>query len=394
MNNVLVLKTVSILSFIISAIFTILLMTSNTIGILSFVLTVGMAVILELAKCGFFFEALTNNIIKMPVRILLGAIAILLIFASIFASAAYIQNQTNKAKNVQLQNSESYKQVEQNKKINVELYEIKKKEIEDLKNQINFERNETNKIIESMPANYIDRKNQARIQSQNKIADIQKNIDGKTKELYTLAEKIQITQKIDQNKNILNENGYTSMFENFANILNKNSATQEQKITTETLELWFYVMLGIIFEFVAVLTSYLALQKSNKLATKTQNDVVGFKPTLIKTNEDTKEFDFIKPKMTIGFKQENKSQNKLENLQTPNFYNNEDIKKYITYMYTNLKNGNESKGYNPIGKNTGIGVEVARKIKAHLEQIGVIQTIGTKTFVLDDYQACTQKIQA
>jgi len=136
MNNPTILKSISILAFIISALFTIILMTSGTVGVIAYILTVGMAVILETCKCGFFYEALSNTKLNIVIRGVLATIALLLVAASIFASASYVQNQANKTKNKQVKTSTQYKQLEEGKKVQQDLYNNKKKEIEDLKKQM------------------------------------------------------------------------------------------------------------------------------------------------------------------------------------------------------------------------------------------------------------------
>ena len=62
-------------------------------------------------------------------------------------------------------------------------------------------------------------------------------------------------------------------------------------------------------------------------------------------------------------------------------------------MYSKLKNGNVCKGYNTIGQYTGLGVDNARKIKSHLQKLGIIHTIGTKTYTQVDLQTCKAKLQ-
>ena len=42
-----------------------------------------------------------------------------------------------------------------------------------------------------------------------------------------------------------------------------------------------------------------------------------------------------------------------------------------------------SKGYINIAKNTGIATDTARKIKGHLEQLGIVKTDGNRTIILD-----------
>lgn len=411
MNNPTVLKSVSIVAFVISAIFTIMLMTSGTIGMFSFVLTAAMGLVLELAKCGFFYEALANTALNGAVRATMIAISLILIISSILASAAYIQNQANKTKNRQIQSSSQYKQLEQAKATQQDLYETKKREIEGLKVLQQNQQTAGDKIINSMPKNYIDRKNAQRASTASQMADTQKIIDRKSSELSQIGATLQ--SPIDTSGLKINsENGYTAMFKTMASIVNKSESYKDNPIDSDALEMWFFIILGVIFELVAVLTAYLAQLKRKSISptlkkTSVQESNIGFKPQVVTAHNDN---ESIQAKRQIGFRassppSESKTDKikSLETLSTTDFYNPstnvpdiniDDIKKYVEYMYSNLKNGNESKGYNPIGQFTGVGVENARKIKAYLERLGIIKTIGTKTFVLCDLQACKAKVQA
>jgi hypothetical protein len=71
------------------------------------------------------------------------------------------------------------------------------------------------------------------------------------------------------------------------------------------------------------------------------------------------------------------------------FYNDinvDDLKKYLEYMFASekYKTLKESPGYTPIGRETFIGIETARKIKGFLEHLGIVESVGTKTFVRKD----------
>jgi hypothetical protein len=122
-----------------------------------------------------------------------------------------------------------------------------------------------------------------------------------------------------------------------------------------------------------------------------------------KKDESLVSTDFYSPSKEEVF--DNKNDTKIaESLVSSDFYSpskevnsgiiKEDLKKYIDYMYSSPKylDFGESPGYNPIGKNTSIGIENARKIKAYLEQLGIIQTFGTKTFVQMEKSECESKI--
>lgn len=395
-------------------------MTSGTVGILAFLLTVGMGIILELAKCGFLFESLSNTKLSMPIRIIMAGIALLLVGASILASASYVQNQANKTKNIQTKTSSQYKQLEQGKALQQDLYNTKKQEIEDLKALQQKQQEEGERIISSMPKNYTDRRNQQRADTQKQIARTQETINQKSTELSQIGANLQAP--IDTtNLKINSDNGYTAMFETIADIINDSEEYKGHPIKPEVLEMWFFIGLGIIFELVAVITAYLSQLKSTHPQGKAiekdtiiLNEGIGFKPQVITASKDNGfNDDYIQAKRQIGFQaaaissvtaatmpgHKTEQSKSLESLVTPNTYNDsninqDDLRKYIEYMYATLRNGTESKGYNPIGQDTGIGIENARKIKAYLERLGIVRTVGTKTFVLLDLQACKGKLQA
>jgi hypothetical protein len=437
-NNPTVLKSISIIAFIISALFTIQLMTSGTVGITAWILTVGMAIILEACKCGFFYEALSNTKLPKGIRGLLAAIAILLVASSIFASASYVQNQANKTKNKQMKTSSQYKQLEQGKALQQDRYNTLKQEIEKLEALKVQQQQEGDKIVNSMPKNYIDRRNNQRVETQQQIAGTQELIEAKSKELTDLANNLQ--KPIDTvNLKVNADNGYTAMFQTIAEMINSGDDYKDSPVKAEVIEMGFFIGLGIIFELVAVLTAYLSqLKTSPEGCTAFKNTLmdnsIGFnlKPlrTSLVSNEDIQGIiqNDIQLKRTIGFQApapssvsasitlEGKTQNLspssegLETLVHPNVesktqdmsysFNREiskccdttdfhadsdisqdDLKIYVEYMNQNQKDG-ISPGYMNISKKTGLSVECCRKIKGHLERIGIVKTDGARTIIL------------
>ena len=288
MNNPILLRTVSGVSFVISGLFTIILMTSGTVGILACILTVGMAVVLELCKCGFMYEALSNLKLNPGIRMIMGIISILLVASSIFASASYVQNQANKTKNIDLEESRQFKELEQGKAFKEDLYGVKKKEIEDLKALQQQQLQKGQEITNSMPKNYITRKNEQRAKTQSQVEETQRLINAKQDELSSLGTDLQ--KPLDTTNLKLNaDNGYTAMFQKLADLFNSSEEYKKNPVKAESLEMWFFIGLGIIFEFVAVLTAYLAQLKSNpdslwsssKKDNYTTHNTAGFKPEVV-----------------------------------------------------------------------------------------------------------------
>jgi hypothetical protein len=435
MNNPLVLKFISVTAFIISALFTILLMTSGTVGILAFILTVGMAVILEVAKCGFFYESLTNTKLLLPIRALLGVIALLLVASSIFASGSYVQNQANKTKNKQLKESSQFKQLEQGKALQQDLYNVKKKEIDDLKGLQEQQKQEGTNIINSMPKNYIDRRNQQRVDTQKQVTETQKLIDKKSDELSGLGAALQ--NPIDSsNVKVNSDNGYTAMFKSISEVINSSEDYKNDPVKPESLEMWFFIGLGIIFELVAVLTAYLAQLKGKSVGAATKRDIstdfpgIGFKPqvvTAISKDSDGVQGDYnevVQAKRQIGFQspgissvtastRANKNIEVIENLKNCESCNiegkshdtslfltdevsgicesckiddidNKVLNRYLDYIYSHVKNDGSIPGYQTTARDLGLGLDFVRKLKNHCEHLGILESdsVSRKTFII------------
>lgn len=369
MNNPIVLRTTAIVSFIISAIFTIMLMTSGIIDAFPYILTATTSIILELAKCGFIYEALINKNLNKIIRTVMIIISLILIGSSILASSAFILNQANKTKNKQIQSSAQFKQLEQSRLLQQDLYQTKKQEIEDLKALQLNQKDIGTTIVNTMPNNYTDKKNEQRRITSQQIAETQKMIDKKSTELSQLELKLQNPINTASLK-INSEHGYTSIFIKMTELINTTKQLKDNPITPEAMEMWFYMLLMVLFEFVTVVTAYLAQLKSKT----TTNTVEPFGTTESEQVNDTETLNTTEPYKGLGIDKDK-------------------VAKYVEYMYNNLKNNNQSRGYNTIGQYTGLGVENARKVKSYLEKLGIVHTVGTKTYTKVDLQTCKTKLQ-
>ena len=384
-------------------------MTSGTVGIFNFVLNALMALVLELAKCGFIFEALTNTTLNKIMRTIMISISLILIGASIFASSAYIQNQANRVKNMQLQSSTQFKQFEQSKSLQQEMYDLKKREIEELQALKLNQKATGEKILSTMPTNYTDKKNEQRAITTGQITDTQKIIDRKSTELTQIGLTLQAPMDIS-NLKINSENGYTSMFVKISEMINKTKSFKDNPISPETLEMWFYLLLMILFEFVMVITAYLAQIKGKleQLKSDKTSNIPNESPNEILDTTELQPQNVLEvcsdnnPQLNKTYL--NKNNLKIERVKNPESMvttdsykgleiDKKDMKKYVDYMYATLKNENECRGYNSIGQYTGIGVDKARRIKAQLVRLGVIHTVGTKTYTQVDMKTCKAKLQ-
>jgi hypothetical protein len=187
------------------------------------------------------------------------------------------------------------------------------------------------------------------------------------------------------------------MFKAMADMINSSEDYKDNPVSASSIEMWFFIGLGIIFELVAILTAYLAQLKgtligfTGKKDTLTDNSI-GFKPKLVTaslTSNDTTtnltDADYIdepvKKMQLIGFysgaaaastgANKNMEQVKsLEDLSQTNIdgFSKTDLMNYIEFMYQNKKSNNESPGCKKIFENVGTGskLEDFRKIRGYI----------------------------
>jgi hypothetical protein len=238
-------------------------------------------------------------------------------------------------------------------------------------------------------------------------------IDKKSKELEAIGGDLKASLDIDKvTAQVEDTKGYTALFSALSNGLNENEAFKENPVTPEKVEVFFFSFLGIVFEMVAIFLFVfsgieekrhpLPLQQKtveSLSATKSAgnlnytpntsepqvNDASGLDKNLVDQWQQPKtltpeERDKLKKKRfkpaiaKIGFQAP----------PTPSAgIDREDLKKYVEYMYKHHKD-NVSPGYRTIAAEIEIDKEQARKIKAHLEQIGVVKTQGTQTIIKVD----------
>jgi hypothetical protein len=319
-----------------------------------------MGLILEACKMGFAYESLSNTRLNLFIRVSLGVIAILLIISSILASAGYIQNQANKTLNTSILKSNQYKQQEQAKKLQQELYEAKKQDIADTKQSYQKQVADMQKVKDNYPSNYLTRKENLQAEINAKLKELQQVTDKKNVELESIA--VELNKPIETKSiSIVDDKGYRSMFILLADKLNAINDTTDYK--PEALEFYFYVILSIIFECVAVLTSFLAMLKTSP----------SLSPHVAETlTTPSITHNKIIPinKQVIGFKPEPKPRNIDDNI----------LEKYYTHMINTARN-NISMGYKSIGSSIGIDTEMARMCKRLLEEQGKIKTVGNRTVI-------------
>jgi hypothetical protein len=334
-------KVFSIATYVISLIFTILLMISSTASTLGLVLVFFMAVILDGSKVLLFYMSLTHKNLNIIFRSILFILSIVLLISSIIASCGYILNESNKKTNIEIKQSDEYSQQQDLKNKNEELYNLKKQELENLKESHKDEVKNMTNILNGYPSNYITKKEnlQKEINSLKEKHNIL--VSEKMNELKNLGSK-----EIKTSSNILNENGYTAIFKLFGNSLHKSS---------EEISLIFFMILSIVFEIIALISLYLSSIEN-----------VDFK---LKNGED------LKPKDV-----EQKDNHKLSLLKGG--LDVKKVKAYLEYMYENAEN-NISDGYIKISKEIGIKADEGRKIKSWLEGQGILKAEGGRTKIIN-----------
>jgi hypothetical protein len=373
MSKTVVLKSVAVLSFVISAVFTVKLMTSGTDGLMAYWLTFGMAIIFEVVKCGFFYKSLTDRKLNFGIRVTIGSLAVILFCCSIFASAGYISNNANQNKNTSVKNSTEYKQLEEGRNINKDMYNQKKAEIESL--QLNKQKviSDMERIRDSYPKSYITAKENMTKDILSKSQQLQKEIDIKNAELDNVSNKINVPLDVSK-LNVLDTTGYSGLFKIVAENLNKLESFKNSPLSPAELEMYFFIFLGIVFEFVAIMSVYLAqieeCAQGIKVEVRSEPKKIELEPEHI-VKPDARVIPLERKEVrAIGFNTDKEKE-----------IDRKDWNKYVQYMYANAKN-NVSPGYKHICSKVGIIEETGRKIKGALEQNEVIQTLGNRSIII------------
>lgn len=199
-------------------------------------------------------------------------------------------------------------------------------------------------------------------------------IDEQIKELYTKIDKLrEAEEKTEAGEKKESKNSFQELLEKI-------------KIS----ELWFWVFFSIVLEVAGhIMVRELRERKvkapvtpepEQQMSTPTPEQQAPT-PTPQKPEQQIPQEPESAPQRQIGFVTAKKEKKEAENFDGDRVLGTNEYKKYVNYMYDNAKN-NISTGYNTIAKNIGIPVETARKIKAHLEQSGIVQVVGSKTIIL------------
>ena len=374
MNNKYLLKTLSNLAFIVSAIFTIKLMLGNTIGFINSILIVLMSIIFEFSKCFFLYKTIESSKTNKAIKSISIIITLFLFCISILASLSFLQNETNKNKNKAITKSDSYKLQLQAKEQLKDLYDTKKEQIKVIQEQTKEQILALSNQRDSMPSNYITKKQEVNDKIQAIKEESNKMI---TKVNRQMEENLKEQRKEIDIKGVeMNSiKGYTA----FLKVVSENISSEDTKYSVEQLEIVLFSMISIVFEFVAVLLYYYN-KKEDVLSLRNEN-------SSFKTQEET--YDILQADASM-LRKENKIGFNVENIATPiktQLKTQLEIKQYTTKnknvikKYLRLKENNPSLGIKKISSELGVNEYQVKTIFGLLKNLGVIETEGKRSYI-------------
>jgi len=403
------LKFASIVAFVVSGLFTIMLMCSGVVGIIATTLTCLIAVILELSKCSLFYFSIYGKVygkqINNGIRGICFVVAMLLFCASIVASLSFMQNNNNKTKNILAGTSQQAQAKTENIKAQKDLVSSKKSEIKSLEEQKeNIISNTTSLVNSYKSKNMLTKAKETTENSNKQIEKINKQINQANKDLISITGDL----KAEQDKEIKatsDTKGYTAFLKVVANKINKSEEYKDNPVSVEEIETYFFGILAVIFEVVAVLLFYLNSLANENLEMRSSSSPLSENEIMaIESDEDPEveekekiEHEAVKEKPVelkkyrkqktgtkepIGFKTEQEQKK----------YKRDDVKSYIQFMYSSLNKDNTSQGKDKIRQGTGLKPKQIEGIRYELEQKGIIEIKDKKTFVIDSLEDAIRKI--
>lgn len=400
-NNKATFKTLSILSFVVSGYFTLLLFKSSSVGLFEAIPMIAVAMIYEVSKWCLLREVVLKRH-QGGMRIIIFSLWAFTTLASIIASAGYVLNQSNATKNMNLESSTAYQNELKSRDLKNDLYSTKKKELDDIIATKNQTISAMEKTRDSWPKNYITMKENAQVQINKRIGEFDNDIKAKSAELTDITN--QLASPIKVTAEPLSTTGYTSIFMTLSDFMNKNdNNSKKSPYKAENMELWFYLLLGVGVEALANMFAYLSQKDTYHQIINSYSDsrprlepknTETLETTTFQENENTSKKKFrLKPRLTgvvakqkssnlIGFKPNPKPEtNPNSTNKSPFEIDEKDFEKYIKYMYEKEKNG-YAPGYIDIARNINIAVEKARAIKGELNRRGMIKTVGNRTVII------------
>ena len=372
-----ILKAMAILSFIISAIFSVTNMYSSAFSWWTGLVCAVMAIILEYFKVYSIYKAISDVTLTSIVRVVCVGVYIVLLCFSIGFSMAFISNEENANKNYEAKHSlEAQKQ---NEKIATDNESVKR-----LNGQIASIQSEYKSIIEqkqnyasTLPDDYITAKNNVLLEIEQLKKEMTNKIEKVNVEITSIekSKKETLTKKVNVEASTT---GFTSILSTITTMHNATEKGKENLWTLEQVTFYFYLILAIVFELVASLLYYFSEHEKGKSLLQADVKEAYINKTIDNAKVNTKNVVVAEaPTHKIGFSiEKNSSNDKLDK---------SIIARYKAYAINNSVKSNGKKispGYKSIAKAINVDQETCRMIKKYLEENGEFRTEGTRTIIL------------
>lgn len=358
-------RFLAVLSYGISAVFTIRLFVSAAYGWDDQWLNGLMAFVMETSKVGLFVAGIAYKHINKFLRGTFILVSLVLTISSMFASSAHVLNTNNKQQNESIRTSAEYKQLGEGRNIQQDLYNTKKQELNALQKSKEATTSLLTKNRDERTPTFKDKLDRAAYYAgaTNEIVAKEKEyndkISAKSAEISALASSLSSPINVS-NISDLSEAGYNSIF-GFTNEMSGN------KLPKSKIAVLFFIFFGNIFEIVAACVSILSYS---------------FKPKNPISNKIDKGSAAPREKKKAELIFEQHSPTLSGNLKG---IKQEDIKEYIKYMFDTAQESNGqliSKGYKHIAQAIGLSTqEEARKIRNFLERSNVLLVEGKRTII-------------
>lgn len=263
------LKYLYMITFTISGIFSVMLLSQLGTDKISTLLFSGIAVVMEFGKGVVFFTALSGRYTTKITRMLF-VIWVVLVAISLMASMSAVLNASNEIANSKIKNSTEFQMTEEQystaqKNVNsaqTELDELNAKDINtiiaedetiiDLKKQKQWALDNDYITHETMGANYyqgqIDSREKAlRDEYNNKIEQLENKITTNTEKMETSSKDV---KEIDT-ASIKDTKGYRAILATVVDLANKGHFYKYSEWTVDQMELLFYFIVSLMVEILS-----------------------------------------------------------------------------------------------------------------------------------------------
>lgn len=412
------------LGSVVSGVFTLILLTSNSVSMVSKLLAAGMTIIFEFGKFIAFVES-KNEKYTQKTRRLLFNLWLFTTILSVFASLGYMLNESNQNQNETLKTSNEYR-LTQDKESRLKSELVTKEKL--LEDAVATK----NKNIQSTEQARVDN---VKLTSDynSKISTIQSRINSKNEELAEAGRnkwtttQTRIRSEIDGLKSQLNQNvsardklttsdkssgdqaNIDKMNAEITTINNQLNGISYKGITGElpvngylelfsliasvlscsvkTVSIIFNLILTSGFELLIVSFYHLSRLQGNteNFDDETYNDR---KPKRYDLGKISDMFSTKKPAREIGFRKDNYSEsptvkqisghpsniNDLKATKPEKTISNETLKLYLNYIYKNANESRKIPGYQKTALDLSLDVEMVRKLKAYCEHLKIVES--------------------